>query len=111
MNINSTYAKALAALGHESRLELFRLLVRAGSAGMSVGQISETLALHPSTLAHHLSMLVQADLVVQSREGRTVICRAHYRQMNDLIGYLTENCCAGVVSGTQPLTEQEHTDV
>lgn len=99
MNRVSTYTKALAALGHESRLDLFRLLVRAGSAGMSVGQIAETLALHPSTLAHHLSMLVQANLVVQSREGRMVICRAHYTQIDHLIGYLTENCCAGVVSG------------
>lgn len=111
MNRVSRYAKALAALGHESRLDLFRLLVRAGSAGMSVGQISETLALHPSTLAHHLSMLVQADLVVQSREGRTVICRAHYAQMNQLIGYLTENCCAGVVSGKATPLMKEQADV
>jgi ArsR family transcriptional regulator len=95
MNSHRTHAKAFSALGHETRLELFRLLVQAGSAGLNVGQISQMLSLHPSTLAHHLTMLVQAELVLQVRRGRTVICRAHYAEMDHLIGYLTENCCSG----------------
>ena len=102
MSNERIYADALAALGHESRLAVFRLLVKAGAAGMQVGRISEVLSLHPSTLAHHLTMLVKSDLVVQSRQGREIICRANYPQMDHLIAFLTKACCVGFQTDSEP---------
>ncbi|MGV6889702.1 ArsR/SmtB family transcription factor [Rhodophyticola sp. SM2404] len=95
MSNERRYADALAALGHESRLAVFRLLLKAGAEGMKVGEISEVLSLHPSTLAHHLTALVKSNLVLQSRQGREIICRANYPQMDHLIAFLTEACCVG----------------
>lgn len=89
-------AKALSALGHDVRLHLFRLLVRAGDEGLSVGDIGTHLAIPASTLAHHLTTLVDAGLVTQERQGRTIINRADYRRINGLIGFLTDECCCGV---------------
>jgi len=88
-------ARALAALGHETRLGLFRLLVRAGDDGLTVGEIGSRLDVPPSTLAHHLSALVEAGLVVQQREGRQVRNRTDFTAMNAIIGFLTAECCAG----------------
>jgi len=87
---------ALNALGHESRLAAFRQLVQAGPEGMSVGELRERLGLAPATLTAHLNVLRAADLVHDQREGRVIRIRANYLQMNDLLAYLTENCCAGV---------------
>ena len=67
-----TAATALAALGHEARLRIFRLLVRAGDEGLSVGEIGTHLGVPASTLAHHLSALVTAGLVIQERQGRII---------------------------------------
>lgn len=89
-------AQALSALGHEVRLRLYRLLVRAGHDGLNVGEIGRQLGLPPSTLAHHITALVRAGLVVQERRGREVINMADYRIMDGLIAYLTDECCAGV---------------
>lgn len=89
-------ALALAALGHEVRLELFRLLVRAGHDGLKVGDIGAHLKRPPSTLAHHLSTLVAAGLVVQERRGREIINRANFDVMNRTVAFLTDQCCAGV---------------
>jgi DNA-binding transcriptional ArsR family regulator len=86
---------ALAALGHESRLAAFRQLVQAGDTGLSVGELRERLALAPATLSAHLNVLRAAGLVDDQREGRVIRVRANYAQMNALLGYLTENCCAG----------------
>lgn len=86
---------ALSALGQPSRLTIFRRLVRAGHAGLSVGEIRAELALPAATLSNHLNVLRQAGLVHDSRDGRSIICHADYARMNALIGYLTENCCAG----------------
>ncbi len=91
-------ARALSALGHEMRLAIFRLLVRAGEDGLRVGEIAAHLGLAPSTLAHHLSALVEAGLVTQERRGREVINRADYPAMRRLVGYLTEECCAGLAA-------------
>jgi ArsR family transcriptional regulator, arsenate/arsenite/antimonite-responsive transcriptional repressor len=93
-------ARALSALGHEVRLSIFRLLVKAGDAGLRVGDISEHLGLAPSTLAHHLSTLVDAGLVLQERQGREVFNRVDYPAMHRLVGFLTSECCSGV--GMQP---------
>lgn len=94
----STALGALAALSHESRLAAFRQLVQAGAAGLSVGDLRERLGLPPATLTAHLNGLRAADLVYDQREGRVIRVRANYPQMNALIAYLTENCCAGTAS-------------
>lgn len=89
-------ARSLAELGHPIRLRTFRLLVRAGPAGLSVGDLQRHLGVPASTFAHHLGHLVQAGLVVQQRESRMVLCRANFGQMDRLVGFLQAECCAGV---------------
>ena len=86
---------ALIALAHATRLDIFRLLIQAGPQGLAAGQIGGRLALPPATLSFHLNQLKHADLVSFRREGRSLIYVAAYPVMNDLLGYLTENCCKG----------------
>jgi ArsR family transcriptional regulator, arsenate/arsenite/antimonite-responsive transcriptional repressor len=86
---------ALAALAQESRLDVFRLLVQAGSDGIPAGQIGEQLGLPSATLSFHLNQLRQAGLISFRREGRSLIYAAEYAAMNGLLAYLTENCCQG----------------
>ncbi|TCS41142.1 ArsR/SmtB family transcription factor [Reinekea marinisedimentorum] len=86
-------AKCLAELGHTTRLQVFRLLVKAGSAGVPVGSIQAELDIPGSTLTHHISRLVQVGLVVQRREGRTLFCIAQYSGLNQLIEFLKDECC------------------
>jgi ArsR family transcriptional regulator len=85
----------LAALAQESRLDIFRLLVEAGSVGLPAGRIGERLGLLPATLSFHLNQLRHAGLISFRRESRSLIYAAEYERMNDLLGYLTENCCRG----------------
>ena len=87
--------KALTALGHEARLAAFRELVQAGPDGLSVGELRDRLDLPAATLTAQLNLLRNAALVADEREGRVIRVRANYPQMNALIAYLTENCCAG----------------
>ncbi len=87
---------ALAALGHEHRLRIFRLLVRAGDPGLRVGDIQRHLGLPPSTLAHHLDTLARAGLIRQQRCGREVRSRVDFTRMNALLAHLQEACCTGV---------------
>jgi DNA-binding transcriptional ArsR family regulator len=97
---------ALDALGQPSRLAIFRRLVQAGPDGLSVGDLRAALDLPAATLSNHLNILRQAGLVLDRREGRSIVCRADYARMNELVGYLTENCCAGsdcgVPAGARP---------
>ena len=86
---------ALAALAQESRLDIYRLLVQAGAAGLPAGQIGEQLGLPSATLAFHLKQLKHAGLVTFRRDGRSLIYAAVYPAMNGLLAYLTENCCQG----------------
>lgn len=86
---------ALGALAQETRLELFRLLVQRGPEGMPAGTIAEKLGVAPSSLSFHLQQLVHAGLITQRRVSRQIIYTAAYARMNALMGYLTENCCAG----------------
>lgn len=86
---------ALSALAQESRLEIFRFLVQAGKNGVPAGKIGERLDLPLSTLSFHLNQLKQAGLILCRREGRTLFYSANYKSMNDLMAYLTENCCQG----------------
>ena len=84
---------ALGALAHETRLALFRLLVSCGPEGLAAGAIAETLGIPPSSLSFHLQELVHAGLITQRRVSRSLIYSAEYGAMNELILYLTENCC------------------
>lgn len=90
---------ALAALGHASRLAIFRLLVQAGPAGLPVGAIADKLKVPGPTLSFHLKELAAAALVVPRQDGRFIFYRANYAQMNALLAYLTENCCEGDACG------------
>jgi DNA-binding transcriptional ArsR family regulator len=86
---------ALAALAQESRLAIFRYLVEAGPAGSTVGSIAAALDLPAATLSFHLKELTRAALLDSQQEGRFIRYAANFDTMNDLIGYLTENCCGG----------------
>lgn len=86
---------ALSALSHDSRLTAFRALVQAGDAGLAVGKLRERMGVPPATLTAHLNVLRGAELVADTREGRVIRVRANYAQMNALLAFLTENCCAG----------------
>lgn len=88
--------KALAALAHDARLAVFKLLVQAGPDGLAAGVLAEQLALAPSALSFHLKELTHAGLLVQRPDGRKLMYSAHFNTMNQLLGHLTENCCQGV---------------
>jgi ArsR family transcriptional regulator len=88
---------ALSALAQETRLKAYRLLVEAGPEGLSAGRIGEELELPPATLSFHLAHLARTGLVRSRQDGRFVIYSADFRSMNELVGYLTENCCGGRV--------------
>ncbi|MFG5407041.1 metalloregulator ArsR/SmtB family transcription factor [Piscinibacter sakaiensis] len=87
--------RALAALAHPLRLQVFRALVVTGPPGLTPGAMQEGLGIAPATLSFHLKELVQAGLATQAREGRYLLYRAAYGRMDALVGYLTENCCQG----------------
>lgn len=92
---SSWVVEALGALAHEHRLAIFRLLIERGAEGHSAGQIADRVGLAPSSLTFHLQSLQRAGLINQRRESRQLIYSADYDAMNDLVGYLTENCCGG----------------
>jgi ArsR family transcriptional regulator len=89
---------ALAALAQENRLDVFRLLVQAGHDGLPAGNVASALKLAPNTLSFHFDRLRHAGLVTVRREGRLMIYAAQYDAMNELVAYLTENCCGGGAS-------------
>ncbi|HEY0833051.1 MAG TPA: metalloregulator ArsR/SmtB family transcription factor [Azospirillum sp.] len=86
---------ALAALAQDSRLEIFRLLVRAGPEGLPAGVIGERLGVQPATLSFHLSQLSHAGLAVSRREGRSIIYSADVATMKDLMSFMLLDCCDG----------------
>jgi ArsR family transcriptional regulator len=92
---SSQAVAALAALAHEHRLGVYRMLVEAGHEGLNAGTIASRLKLPPSSLTFHLQHLHRAGLLTQERKGRELIYAADFAAMNTLVGYLTENCCAG----------------
>jgi DNA-binding transcriptional ArsR family regulator len=90
---------ALSALAQEHRLAAFRLLVQVGEQGMAAGAIADALGVPNSSLSFHLAQLNRAGLISQERRHRSLIYRANYGEMNALVSYLTENCCAGADCG------------
>ncbi len=91
----NTAVTLLASIAQEARLNIFRLLVQAGKRGLPAGKIAETLAIPTSTLSFHLKELSHAGLIDANPDGRFIYYSASYQTMDDLIAYLTENCCAG----------------
>lgn len=90
-----TIINALAALAHESRLGIFRLLVQTGPEGMAATKISEALGIPASSLSFHLKELSHAGLISPCQEGRYIIYSANFDAMSQVVQYLTENCCGG----------------
>ena len=91
-----TSAKRLGSLGHANRLELFKVLVQAGDAGMTIGELQTALDRPASTLAFHLRELVASELVTQQKDGRMVRCRANYAALNEVLQFVKQDCCKGV---------------
>lgn len=98
----STAIESLAALAQAMRLRVFRSLVVAGAAGRTPGQLGEELDVAGATLSFHLKELVHARLLTQQRDGRNLIYRANFEQMNALLAYLTEHCCQGELCEVAP---------
>ena len=96
MSLLTPTARSLAALGHDARLGVFRLLVRAGNDGLTVGEIGQHMEMAASTLAHHLRALVDAGLVLQTKHGREIRNHVDYDQMRRTVDFLTSECCTGV---------------
>jgi DNA-binding transcriptional ArsR family regulator len=94
---------ALAALAQDNRLDVFRLLVQAGPEGMAAGHVADELGLAPNTLTFHFDRLRFAGLVTVRRNGRSMIYAARFEAMNDLISFLTENCCQGAQERCAPV--------
>jgi ArsR family transcriptional regulator, arsenate/arsenite/antimonite-responsive transcriptional repressor len=92
MKIDDAAAR-LEALGNPTRLRIYRTLVRAGGAGSSVGKLQNRLDLAASTLSHHLKAMIAVGLIVQERQGTTLICRANYETMRGIVDFLVDECC------------------
>jgi DNA-binding transcriptional ArsR family regulator len=96
--------RALAALAHPARLDVFRLLVRAGPQGLAAGEIARETGSLANTLSTNLNILAAAGLVASRREGRSIIYTAGYGEMRNLLAFLMEDCCAGAPEICGPLT-------
>ena len=94
MEISSALV-ALEGLAHETRLSVFRLLVKAGPAGLTAGAIADDLGALPNTMSSHLAKLNRAGIVTSERDGRNIIYRADFDAVSGLIVYLLEDCCGG----------------
>ena len=87
-------AKQLEALGNPTRLAIYRKLVKAGQKGCPVGDIRQALDIPASTLSHHIAKLVQAGLLIQQRDSRSLVCSLNYANMESLMAFLVNNCCS-----------------
>jgi DNA-binding transcriptional ArsR family regulator len=95
-------ALQLEALGNPTRLNIYRILVRAGAEGLPVGSIQDKLGIPASTLSHHCKRLLDTGLLSQERHATTLICRAQYPAMQALLGYLADECCADCTCPPEP---------
>ena len=91
----SAAVTALSALAHPGRLEIFRLLVKAGDPGLAAGDVARATGVLPNTLSSNLSILGAAGLVSSRRDGRSIIYRAAYERMREMLAFLMEDCCQG----------------
>ena len=97
--------KRLSALAQDARLEVFRLLVKAGPKGLAAGEIARKLGSHANTLSAQLLVLSNAKLVRARREGRSIIYAANFNSMSELLVFLTEDCCGGRSEICSPLAD------
>ncbi|WP_378942097.1 ArsR/SmtB family transcription factor [Paracoccus sp. R86501] len=97
---------ALSALAHDMRLDVFRLLIKAGPQGMAAGDIAAALDVRANTLSNNLNILSAAGLVVSQREGRSIRYRAQMQTMRGLLGFLMQDCCGGQADLCGPLLDQ-----
>ncbi len=93
MKIDDAAAR-LEALGNPTRLRIYRSLVRAGEPGLPVGKLQTKLGVAPSTLSHHLKTLMYVGLISQERQSTTLICRANFALMRELVDFMVAECCA-----------------
>lgn len=100
--ITKKVAASLAELGNSHRLSVFRFLVKAGHDGASVGDIQKGLGIPASTLSHHLARMAKVGLIRQEKHSRTIVCIPEYGHLENLIGFLQEECCAGVRIAHEP---------
>ncbi len=107
MKVNEV-VDALSALAQPSRLEVFRLLVRRGADGLPAGEIAERLKLPATTLSFHLAQLARTGLLTATRRGRSIVYAADYARMQELVGYLVENCCAEGSCGPIRIERKTH---
>ena len=91
-----TAAKVFAELGNRTRLDILRLLIKAGPEGLAIGDIQSHLDIPASTLAFHLRGIVAVGLVEQEKRGRVVLCRPRFDRINDVVAFLKEECCVGI---------------
>jgi DNA-binding transcriptional ArsR family regulator len=102
---NSNAIAGLAALAHEHRLAVFRMLVKAGRDGMAAGEIAAEIGLPASSLSFHLAHLTRAALLTQRRESRSLIYSVDFDAMNELLAYLVEDCCQGRPEVCTPMAD------
>ncbi len=88
-------ASLLKELGHPTRLSIYRQLVKAGEEGLAVGHVQKELNIPASTLSHHISAMVAVGLIKQRRQGRTLYCTTQYVILQELLDFMTDQCCAG----------------
>lgn len=101
----TTAVRRLSALAQDSRLSVFRLLVKAGTTGLAAGEIAKSLDIPANTLSAQLNILSSAELITSRREGRSIIYSAAFEVMGELMVYLVEDCCQGHDDVCQPLTD------
>ena len=97
--------EALAALAHETRLEVFRSLIQAGPDGLAAGEIATLHAVVQNTMSSHLAILSRSGLITRSRAGRSIRYRANYAAMQSLLMYLLEDCCRGNAEICAPIAQ------
>lgn len=94
-------AKRLGALGNETRLQIYRILVRAGRDGVPVSELQRRTGIAISTVSHHLHKLITVGLAYQERDGTTLYCHANYGVMDETLGHLTKVCCIDAEGDTE----------
>ena len=95
--------ETLNALAHETRLDVFRLLVQAGPTGLPAGEVATRLEVRQNTMSTHLAILTRAGMTTKLRDGRVIYYRANYQHMQELLLYLMQDCCGGKAEICTPM--------